>query len=626
MNIKFEGNLDELQEGIDRLSKALEFKQADNGLSIKVEKASGDLEVSLSGGRGHIKYEQKSHFFRALGLFIEAYQDKEQFKIVENPQFTMIGTMIDCSRNAVMTMPSMETFIEKIAIMGFNMIMLYTEDTYTIEDEPYFGHLRGRFTHSELKQIDDYAFQFGIEVIPCMQTLGHMKMVLKWPAYNEVSEDADVLLAGNENTYQLIDKMIHAVSSPFRSNRIHIGMDEAWGMGLGRNMRENGYRDRFDIFVEHINKVIEITNKYKLRPMIWSDMFFRMGSKTNKYTDLEAVIPEHVYRSVPNEVKLVYWDYYSRSEEIFRTFIKRHKKFGQTPIFAGGILTWGTFGTNYARTFEDANAALESCKKEGVQEVLTTIWQDDGAENTHFAALLGLQLYAEHAFAKQLSEEKLRKRVEFCTGIAYDAFMDLSLLDEIEGTNRENRWPPNVSKYALWQDPLLGLYDNDIKGMNLSKHYQELESTFANYVSQYGDKVYNFKVVHKLARVLSLKSDLGNRLRDAYLKKNLDELKYIAEENISDLSGRLELLRKEHRAHWFLTYKPFGWEVLDLRYGGLTNRLETTRQRVLDYVNGTIQSIDELEAASLPLDFTSKGLGNGFWKRYENIASPSFKV
>lgn len=624
MNFKFIDVPEELQQGVDILSGELGFSQTETGLPVKVEQLPGKLEVSLMDGQGLIKYDQKSHLFRALGLFVEAYQqEKEQFHLSEKPQFTTVGTMIDCSRNAVMTIPSVESFIKKIAVMGFNMMMLYTEDTYTIDDEPYFGHMRGRYSEHDLKQIDDYAFQFGIEVIPCIQTLGHMKMALKWPVYDEVREDAEVLLASNEKTYTLIDKMIQSVSAPLRSNRIHIGMDEAWGMGLGRNMRENGYRDRFEIFIEHINRVLEITKNHDLDPMIWSDMFFRMGSKTNKYTDPDAVIPQKVYDNMPADVNLVYWDYYSRDKDFFHMFIKKHKEFGHTPFYAGGIHTWGTFGTFYNLTFKNANAALEACKKEGVREVLTTIWQDDGAENTHFSALLGLQLYAEHAFAETLDEAKLKRRIQFTTGISYEAFMDLSLIDRTGKTNDENRWPANVSKYILWQDPLLGMFDKDVEDLNLSGHYAELEKKFADYVNRYENKAYDFKVVQKLASVLSLKGDIGIRLRQSYLQNDLDQLKKMADNDILEINQRINDLREAHRAHWFKTYKPFGWEVLDLRYGGLCNRMESTRKRILDYINGACEAIEELDEDRLPLDRTEKGLGTGFWKRYQSIVSPN---
>ena len=52
------------------------------------------------------------------------------------------GAMLDCSRNAVMTPQKVKEYADLLKKMNYNMLMLYTEDTYEIPDEPYFGYLR----------------------------------------------------------------------------------------------------------------------------------------------------------------------------------------------------------------------------------------------------------------------------------------------------------------------------------------------------------------------------------------------------------------------------------------------------------------------------------------------------
>ena len=90
-------------------------------------------------------------------------------------KYDSLGVMIDLSRNGVMSLPSLKAFLTTIAKMGYNTVFLYMEDTYEVEGEPYFGHLRGRYTPEEFHEIDEYAARLGIEVIPCIQTLAHMK-------------------------------------------------------------------------------------------------------------------------------------------------------------------------------------------------------------------------------------------------------------------------------------------------------------------------------------------------------------------------------------------------------------------------------------------------------------------
>ena len=68
----------------------------------------------------------------------------------------MLGVMIDCSRNAVMKPEVVKEYAALIKKMGYNTLLLYTEDTYEIPQRPYFGHLRGKYTKEELKDIDSY--------------------------------------------------------------------------------------------------------------------------------------------------------------------------------------------------------------------------------------------------------------------------------------------------------------------------------------------------------------------------------------------------------------------------------------------------------------------------------------
>lgn len=123
--------------------------------------------------------------------------------------------MLDCSRNAVFTVEKVKSFIRIMAKLGMNTLMLYTEETYTVPDEPYFGAYRGRYSQDEIREMDAYARTFGIELVPCIQTLAHLHNALKWPLGDTVKDTADILQVGKEEVYTLIEKMLRSVKSPF---------------------------------------------------------------------------------------------------------------------------------------------------------------------------------------------------------------------------------------------------------------------------------------------------------------------------------------------------------------------------------------------------------------------------
>jgi N-acetyl-beta-hexosaminidase len=606
MKIYLNGDIAGLKEGIEQLRGELSFSMSEDGMPIRVYRTERDIEVTLKDGLGSIGYNKKIHFFRALGLFLETARENHGFKIVEEPQFETDGVMIDASRNAVMKVDSIKKMLRIMAVMGLNLFMLYTEDTYTVEKYPYFGYMRGRYTYDELKECDDYADIFGIEIVPCIQALAHLTQALKWSYAHDIKDTEDILLAGNEKTYEFIESMIRAASEPFRSRRIHIGMDEAHNLGLGKYLAENGYRRRFDIMNEHLQKVVEITNKLGLKPMIWSDMYFRLGSKTGNYYDLNGVIPDYAVNGIPNEIQLVYWDYYHKDKEIYTEFLKRHKKFGKAPVFAGGIWTWIGFCVNYKLTFNNTIAALKACKEEGVSEVLATMWGDNGSETNIFAALLGLQLYAEHGYSKEVDVEKLKRRFKFCTGGEYQAFMDLTECDNLrrllESENTEWDGMENPSKFLLWQDVLLGLFDMDVKEYDVYNHYSFMEKKMEKYEESLKDWSFIYKQQKMLCSVLKLKGDIGIRIKKYYDSNDKAALKEIAETELPEIYKKVDELRNAHMEQWFKVYKPFGWEVLDIRYGGVLSRINTAKARITDYIEGKIPAIEELEEEKLHFD------------------------
>ena len=157
--------------------------------------------------------------------------------------------------------------------MGYNFAMLYTEDTYEVENEPFFGYKRGRYSKNELKEIDSYARSVGVELIPCIQTLAHLNAPLHWDEYRPIFDIDDIIMVDEERTYELIENMFRSLAESYTSRKVHIGMDEAHHVGLGRYLDAHGYSNRYELLIRHLNKVCDIAKKYGFEPMMWSDMF-----------------------------------------------------------------------------------------------------------------------------------------------------------------------------------------------------------------------------------------------------------------------------------------------------------------------------------------------------------------
>jgi hypothetical protein len=280
--------------------------------------------------------------------------------------------MIDSSRCAVPTVSTVKDLLDYMAVMGYGMAMLYTEDTVELKGRPYFGYMRGRYTADELRTIDDYAYVYGIEVIPCLECYGHMHKYLIWREAAPIKDTDGVLLAREEETFRFLEELISTVSSCFRSRRIHIGMDEAWDMGRGVFLDKHGYVPPFEIFNEYMERLIGITDRYGLKPMMWSDMYFRVNSNSNKYYSKDTVVPQETVERIPEGVELVFW-HYGEAPNCDDYMLEKHEKLGRKIIYAGGL--WGWIGHfpehNYA--MEACGISLEACRKHDVHEAMITI-------------------------------------------------------------------------------------------------------------------------------------------------------------------------------------------------------------------------------------------------------------
>lgn len=511
----------------------------------------------------------------------------------------ILGIMLDCSRNAVMRPEAVKNFVEIISGFGYNALMLYTEDTFEVDGEPCIGYFRGRYTQTELKEIDEYCLSRGVELIPCIQTLAHLGQLFKWDAYREICDTDDILLIGEERAYELIERMIASVRKCFRSGKIHLGMDEAHLMGFGKYKDIHGIVDRGKLFTEHLQRVCGIARKYGFQPIIWSDMFFRLayrGKSNGDYRLGEGAIDGALKERLPENLSLVYWDYSSGSVKDYEDKIDRHKEFGRDVWFAGGAWKWGDFHTDNEITIPRTGKALEACQNRGIDRILITLWGDDGNEIPAYAVLNSLFAIAQMANGHS-DEQETRLQFQRLTGESYDDFFLFDL--RLNGSVPKCYEGASCQKAMLFADPFLGKFDSTVCGDGReARAWKELKEKLLSAARRSRRYGYIFECYAKLCEVMELKHDLGYRTRKEYAENNLEALKRL----LSDYDGtvlRIENYLEAFREMWYRDHKPFGFEIQELRFGGLMTRIKSCRKRLNDYISGKIERIEELEEPML---------------------------
>ena len=583
----------------DCVNEAAKLLKVD-GLDIvaqREEKLCG-YAVENKDGSIFVRFGEPCDFFRAL-LYIS---QNPALDMSQERKFEKLGYMIDVARDAVPKIETLKKLALYLAVFGYNRLYIYIEDLFEVKGEPFFGYLRGRYTEEELKELDDYCAGFGMELVPCIQTLAHLNGIFRWPEYKRCNDVADILLVGNDRTYQLIQNMFETISRVFRTKTLHIGMDEAHLVGRGKYLDVNGYKHGYEVVAEHIDKVLKLAKPFGFDVRIWSDMYFRLAFGGGYYS-ADGVLPNEVCAQIPKDIALVYWDYYSRDKALITHMTKEHLKTGNKIVFAGGAWKWNGVNPDTEMSFLTSKMALEVCKEYEIRDIMLTAWGDDGAEGSIFSTLPVIAYYAESGYSDIVSEENIDKQLKGLFGLSLEDFFNADMLIVDKKQFEENYLFWKLPKMLLYNDPLVGAHDWIVEKYDvesgLKAYAERLQRTKENAPTQFK---YIFTTIESFCKVLELKATLGRDLRKAYQAKDSLTLRQIAKKRIPCLIKRVQAFEKAFFAQWMLENKDNGYHTHDNRLWGLIKRLQTAKVLIEEFLKGERAEIYQLKDTLLTLE------------------------
>ena len=550
-----------------------------------------------------IRYNRLPEALRALAALSQGRMEEQ-----EVPAYESLAYMADCSRNAVLTVAAAKKFIGLLARMGYTRFELYMEDVYELEAQPYFGYFRGRYSLAELREIEAICALYEMDFVPCIQTLAHLHSFLRWQVKDvqALKDVDDILLVGAEGTDRLIEQIFDFFSG-LETRILNIGMDEAYLLGLGNYLHQNGVQDRGLIMCQHLERVLDSADRHGFHCQMWSDMFFKLLAPTGHF-DSELVMSEEVaarVEALKQRVTMIYWDYYQTDTASYERNLRHHAQLSDDVIFASGAWKWTGFTPHNGFSRRISLAANQALRAQGTREVVVTGWGDNGGEASQFSVLPSLQVWAELAYRNSL--DRLEENFQTVTGAALMDFLLIDRLDDYPG-RPQNQSGNNPSRYLFYQDILCPLLDRHIPEGVSGEKFRQDALAIEEALPRLSGWSYLFESQRRLAVVLSLKTDLAGEIRSAYAS---DQLKALADTYASlcaELIGSIESFYESFSKQWLSENKVFGLDTMDLRIGGLLQRVKRARQRLLAYGRGEIDRIEELEEEVLLFnDFMGEG-------------------
>uniref|UniRef100_A0A673HWU0 beta-N-acetylhexosaminidase n=1 Tax=Sinocyclocheilus rhinocerous TaxID=307959 RepID=A0A673HWU0_9TELE len=183
--------------------------------------------------------------------------------------------------------------IQLFADLGANGLLIEYEDMF-----PYEGELKvlqsttqPPYSREEIVSIQDAANSRGLEIIPLVQTFGHLEFVLKHEVFRDLRE-LDYCL-GTLNPHRdggdrLVQDMLQQIMKLHpKSTSLHIGADEVYMLGLGDESKQwlsVPGRSVHQLFLSHVIKVAKGIQESSpnLKLIMWDDMLRSMSPETIK--------------------------------------------------------------------------------------------------------------------------------------------------------------------------------------------------------------------------------------------------------------------------------------------------------------------------------------------------------
>ncbi|MBR5388723.1 MAG: hypothetical protein IK147_04610 [Clostridia bacterium] len=616
----FKNNRDALKDYVgfskDGAAFTVNFLPDGSKSRISVSKDENGINISCP----------EKYFMRALGIAVKN-RNKKSYSVTERPRFEDLTFLIDCSRNGVINFATFKNLVVKLALIGYNAVQIYTEDTLELEGEPYFGHLRGRFSPAEMKAMDEFAASVGVEVVPFIQTLAHLDNIFLWPEYSmKIWDIYNVVLIGEEATYALIEKIFKTLRGCLKTDKVNIGFDEANCLCMGKYAEKNGFPvDKPKILTDHLKKVLSIAEKYGFHAQMWSDMFFRLA-----YDGLYHVEPDaddeplkKIKKLIPENVDLIYWDYYHEDKALYDGMFRKHKLLTKKVRFACGVWKWLGYAPFNEYGVNRIIPGIASAADNKISDIIVTSWGDNGNETPLMSTIPQIVAAAETAYLGKFDLNKVKKCCKEIFSASYDDFLLLDLPNRVDREFSAKN-PCNPSKYLLYNDPVYGLFDYHTSEEH-RKHFADCVKPLKAAAKRNPSYRYVFDLEAALCEYLGVKANFGNTLKALYKSGDKDGLKNFAEKTVPLAVKKLDAFILAVRNSWLGENKIFGLDLLEIRLGGQKQRLNEIVLRINDYLCGRTETLPELEQENLFFGYPGEGkeLTKGL---YAYMATPDFAL
>ncbi len=320
------------------------------------------------------------------------------------PALRRRGFLLDISRGKVPRPETVRWLVEVLARLRYNELFLYTEHTFQFEKHPEIGAGSGGYAAAEIRELDAFARECGVELVPCLQTFGHFRRILEKAPYRRLAESDRLwsVSPAAPGTYPLLQDLLGEYLPNFASGWAHLNCDEPVDLGKGLSSERAGREGPAAVFAGHVNRVAGMARELGKRPMIWADVI--------------ADHPEGLDLLDPSITLADWW--YEPDHDFDR--VRRFRDAGRDFLTVAGTSSWTSLFPRFDTSLPNIRGHARAAKRFGASGFIVTDWGDGGHYNLFGGSLFPIAAGAEAAWGDEdRPEEELA--AAFSEHVAGDA-------------------------------------------------------------------------------------------------------------------------------------------------------------------------------------------------------------
>ncbi len=345
------------------------------------------------------------------------------------------GVMLDISRDRVPTMETLFGLIDMWALLKLNQLQLYMEHTFAYPGHEKVWKDASPITPGEIRQLDRYCAQRGIELVPNQNSFGHMERWLMHEEYQHLAEmpggftdpwgvfrpASSTLAPSAPGTLAFLGELYDQLLPCFSSSFFNIGGDEPWELGQGRSAAACKRLGLERVYVDFLLELHGLVRSRGKRMMVWADILM-------KYP---AMVDE-----LPEDIILMEWGY--EGDHPFESECERLASVKNDYYLCTGTSAWNTLGGRWPNTVENIGRAARIGLENGAGGFYITEWGDNGHLQQHPVPMPGYFYAAAAAWNVEGADsfDMTRALSRFAFGSADESAAGaLMLLEELGGVS-----------------------------------------------------------------------------------------------------------------------------------------------------------------------------------------------